>query len=53
MALGSNGAGGISAANGGMRLLVEDDGRIARLGCFDLERVGYRVTHAFSGEEAL
>ena len=53
MALGGTGAGGISAANGGMILLVEDDNRIQRLKRFVLEQVGYRVTHAFSGEEAL
>ena len=49
MALGSTGAGGISTANGGMILLVEDDDRISRLKRFILEQVGYRVTHAFSG----
>ena len=53
MALGSTGAGGISAANAGMILLVEDDNRTSRLERFVLERAGYRVTHAFSGEEAL
>ena len=49
MALGSTGAGGISTANGGMILIVEDDDRISRLERFVLEQVGYRVTHAFSG----
>ena len=53
MALGSTGAGGISAANAGMILLVEDDNRTSRLERFVLERAGYRVTHAFSGENAL
>ncbi|MEE3168121.1 MAG: response regulator [Chloroflexota bacterium] len=53
MALGSTGAGGISAANGGMIILVEDDNRISRLERFVLDQVGYRVTHAFSEEEAL
>ena len=53
MALGSTGAGGISAANAGMILLVEDDDRTSRLERFVLERAGYRVTHAFSGENAL
>ena len=52
MALGSTGAGGISAANSDMILLVEDDDRISRLERFVLEQVGYRITHAFSGEEA-
>jgi len=50
---GSTGAGGISAANAGMILLVEDDDRTSRLERFVLERAGYRVTHAFSGENAL
>ena len=53
MALGSTGAGGISTANGGMILLVENDDRISRLERFVLERAGYKVTHAFSGENAL
>ena len=53
MALGSIGAGGISAANAGTILLVEDDDRTSRLERFVLERAGYRVTHAFSGENAL
>ena len=53
MALGGTGAGGISAANAGMILLVEDDNRTSRLERFVLERAGYRVTHAFSGENAL
>ena len=53
MALGSTGASGISAANAGMILLVEYDDRTSRLERFVLERAGYRVTHAFSGENAL
>ena len=53
MALGSIGAGGISAANAGTILLVEDDDRTSRLERLVLERAGYRVTHAFSGENAL
>ena len=53
MALGSTGAGGISAANAGMILPVEDEDRTSRLERFVLERAGYRVTHAFSGENAL
>ena len=53
MALGSTGAGGISAANAGMILLVENDNRASHLERFVLERAGYRVTHAFSGENAL
>ena len=53
MALGSTGASGISAANAGMILLVEDDDRTSRLERFVLERAGYRVTHAFSGENGL
>jgi len=36
-----------------MVLLVEDDDRISRLERFVLEQVGYRVTCAGSGEEAL
>ena len=53
MAVGSNEAGGISALNGGMVLIVEDDERISRLERFVLEQVGYRVTCAGTGEEAL
>ena len=53
MALGSTGAGVISAANASMILLVEDDDRTSRLKRFVLERAGYMVTHAFSGENAL
>ena len=53
MALGNTGADGIPAANCGMILLVEGDDRISRLERFVLKRVGYRVTHAFSGEETL
>lgn len=53
MATGGNEAGGISASNGGMILIVEDDDRISRLERFILEQVGYRVTWAGSGEEAL
>ena len=37
MALGSSEIGGISAANGGMILVVEDDNRISRLERFVLE----------------
>ena len=53
MALSSTGAGGISAVNGEMILLVEDYIWISCLERFVLERVGYRVTPAFSEEEAL
>ena len=53
MPLGGNGAGGISASNGGMILIVEDDDRISRLERFVLEQVGYRVTWAGTGEDAL
>ena len=53
MALGSSEIGGISAANGGMILVVEYDDRIARLERFVLEQVGYRVACAGTGEEAL
>ena len=53
MALGGTGAGGISAANAGMILLVEDDDRTSRLELFVLERAGYRATPAFSGKNAL
>jgi len=53
MVLGRPDSGGISASNGGMILLVEDDDRISRLERFVLEQVGYRVTCAGSGEEAL
>lgn len=53
MVLGRAGAGGISASNGGMILVVEDDDRISRLERFVLEQVGYRVTCAGTGEEAL
>lgn len=53
MALGSSETGGISASNGGMILLVEDDDRISRLERFVLEQVGYRVACVGSGEEAL
>ena len=49
MALGSTGAGGISTANGGMILLVEDDDRISRLERFVLEQVGYRLLTLFLG----
>ena len=52
MALGSTGAGWISAANAGMILLVEDDDRTSRLERFVLERAGYRATPAFSGKTA-
>ena len=40
MALGSTGAGGISAANAGMILLVEDDDWTSHLERFGLERAG-------------
>ena len=53
MALRSSEIGGISAANGGMILVVEDDDRISRLERFVLEQVGYRVACAGTGEEAL
>lgn len=53
MVLGRPDSGGISASNGGMILLVEDDDRISRLERFVLEQVGYRVTCAGNGEEAL
>ena len=53
MALGSSEIGGISAANGGMILVVEYDDRIARLERFVLEQVGYQVACAGTGEEAL
>ena len=53
MVLGKPEADGISASNGGMVLLVEDDDRISRLERFVLEQVGYKVTCAGSGEEAL
>ena len=53
MALVSSEIGGISAANGGMILVVEYDDRIARLERFVLEQVGYRVACAGAGEEAL
>ena len=53
MPLGGNDAGGISASNGGMIPIVEDDDRISRLERFVLEQVGYRVTWAASGEDAL
>jgi len=53
MALRSSEIGGISAANGGMILVVEDDNRISRLERFVLEQVGYRVACAGTGEEAL
>ena len=53
MTVGSNEAGGNSALNGGMVLIVEDDERISRLERFVLEQVGYRVTCAGTGEEAL
>ena len=53
MALVSSEIGGISAANGGMILVVEDDDRIARLERFVLEQVGYWVDCAGTGEEAL
>lgn len=53
MSLAKPDSGGISASNGGMVLLVEDDDRISRLERFVLEQVGYRVTCAGSGEEAL
>ena len=42
MPLGGTDAGGISASNGGMILIVEDDDRISRLERFVLEQVGYR-----------
>ncbi len=48
-----NDAGGILAPNVGMVLVVEDDEGISRLERFVLEQVGYRVTCAGSGEEAL
>ena len=53
MAVGGNDVGGISASDGGMILIVEDDERISRLERFVLEQVGYRVTCAGTGEEAL
>jgi CheY-like chemotaxis protein len=53
MVLGKPDSGGISASNGGLVLLVEDDDRISRLERFVLEQVGYRVACAGSGEEAL
>ena len=53
MPLRGNDAGGISAANGGMILIVEDDDRISRVERFVLEQVGYRVTWAGTGEDAL
>jgi len=53
MPLGGTDAGGISAANGGMILIVEDDDRISRVERFVLEQVGYRVTWAGTGEDAL
>jgi len=53
MPLRGNDAGGISASNGGMILIVEDDDRISRLERFVLEQVGYRVTWAGTGEDAL
>lgn len=53
MAVGSSDAGGNFALNGGMVLIVEDDERISRLERFVLEQVGYRVTCAGTGEEAL
>ena len=53
MPLGGTDAGGISASNGGMILIVEDDDRISRLERFVLEQVGYRVTWAGTGEDAL
>ena len=53
MALGSSELGGISASNGGMVLVVEDDDRISRLERFVLEQVGYRVACVGTGEEAL
>jgi CheY-like chemotaxis protein len=53
MPLDGHEAGGISASNGGMILIVEDDDRISRLERFVLEQVGYRVTWAGTGEDAL
>ena len=53
MPLGGTDAGGISASNCGMILIVEDDDRISRLERFVLEQVGYRVTWAGTGEDAL
>ena len=53
MPLGGNDAGGISASNGGMIPIVEDDDRISRLERFVPEPVGYRVTWAGTGEDAL
>ena len=53
MALSKPDVGGILASNGGMVLVVEDDEQISRLERFVLEQVGYRVTCAGSGEEAL
>ena len=53
MAVGGDDTGGIPTLNGGMVLIVEDDERISRLERFVLEQVGYRVTCAGSGEEAL
>ncbi|MCH7736986.1 MAG: response regulator [Chloroflexi bacterium] len=53
MVSGSTDSSGISASNGGMILIVEDDDRISRLERFVLEQVGYRVTCAGTGEEAL
>ena len=53
MALVSSEIGGISAANGGMILVVEDDDRISRLEGFVLESVRYWDACAGTGEEAL